>query len=288
MTGGGRTADEPGTMVGSRSSEPKRRRQPVERKRTGSQPKTPTEPARVVEPAYRTLVRELRTAINAGQYANGKPLPTEIDLAKQRGISRTTVRRAFHDLVAEGFVYRVAGRGTFAVERSGHYLRQFGSIDDLMTLSDDTTMRVTVPLHSLVDVDIAGRLRAPSDEIWQLQHVQLHTDVPFCVTTVSLIPAVARLLLDVPELAKAGANASSTIIALVDARLGDRIVRAEQSITAVGAREEVAARLGCAMDTPLIRVDRLYFRSAGEPVELAINYYLPAHYSYRVSLERRL
>lgn len=42
------------------------------------------------------------------------------------------------DLVAEGMICRVPGRGTFPVPRDGRYLRQFGSVKDLMGLSLDT------------------------------------------------------------------------------------------------------------------------------------------------------
>jgi DNA-binding GntR family transcriptional regulator len=64
------------------------------------------------------------------------------------------------------------------------------------------------------------------------------------------------------------------------------VAEAEQSITAVAATAEVADRLGCAVGDPLLRVDRIYLTSDGVPVELAISYFLPEHYSYRVRLRR--
>ena len=101
--------------------------------------------ADAAEPAYRALAATLRSAIAAGRYRGGVRLPTEAELAAEYGLSRQTVRRAFVDLVAEGVVHRVPGRGTFATERGGRYLRQLGSIDDLMNLSTDTTMEVVEP-----------------------------------------------------------------------------------------------------------------------------------------------
>ena len=89
---------------------------------------------RETEPAYQRLSRELRQQISAGTYRDGIQLPTESELAQHHGVSRQTVRRAFHDLVAEGIVYRVPGRGTFVTENSGRYLRHLGSIEDLMNL----------------------------------------------------------------------------------------------------------------------------------------------------------
>jgi GntR family transcriptional regulator len=45
-------------------------------------------------------------------YVNGKLLPKEVDLAKQMGISRTTLRLALNKLVYEGLLIRKKGIGT--------------------------------------------------------------------------------------------------------------------------------------------------------------------------------
>src|SRR5258705_7806332 len=98
-------------------------------------------------PAYQARRDRLRGEIAAGHYRDGTRLPTESELVSRHGLSRQTVRRAFQDLVAEGVVYRVPGRGTYAREPGRRYLRQLGSIEDLMSLSDDTTMEVLAGLR---------------------------------------------------------------------------------------------------------------------------------------------
>lgn len=54
----------------------------------------------------------LRKLIADPQYANGKFLPNEVDLAKQLAISRTTLRQALNKLVYEGLLIRKKGIGT--------------------------------------------------------------------------------------------------------------------------------------------------------------------------------
>lgn len=54
----------------------------------------------------------LRNIIADPQYAGGKLLPNEIDLAKQLAISRTTIRQAINKLVYEGLLIRKKGIGT--------------------------------------------------------------------------------------------------------------------------------------------------------------------------------
>jgi DNA-binding GntR family transcriptional regulator len=65
--------------------------------------------------AYRTLAHALRSEIRNGKYAGGRKLPTEEQLSAAYSVSRQTVRRAMQDLVSEGIIYRVAGRGTYPV-----------------------------------------------------------------------------------------------------------------------------------------------------------------------------
>lgn len=240
------------------------------------------------ESAYARLARELRAAILRHDYPDGVRLPTEAELADAHQVSRQTVRRAFQDLVAEGMVHRVPGRGTFASPRQEQYLRQFGSVDDLMGLSLDTEMQLVTPLHKVVDVDAASRLRQQTDRVHVVAFLRLHEQVPFCLTTVHLPAAVGALLADVPELAETGARSRCTIIGLLDERLRDPIAEAEQSITVGRAPEAAAAHLGCEPDRALLRIDRLYHSNSGEPVELAVSHFLPEHYSYRVRLRRTL
>jgi DNA-binding GntR family transcriptional regulator len=238
------------------------------------------------EAAYKVLARELRSAILRRRYADGTRLPTEAELAAEYKVSRQTVRRAFHDLVAEGMVHRVPGRGTFAAPRDGQHLRQFGSIDDLMGLSLDTQLEILRPLRRQVSIDAASRLRLDSDSVHTVVFRRLHNGEPFCHTAVYLHPAAGTLLGGIPELAEIGAISDATIIGLLDTRLPAPIAEAEQSVTAAAADDTLAAALGCPAGAPLLRVDRIYFTTDRQPVELAINHFLPEQYSYRVKLRR--
>jgi len=247
------------------------------------------------EPAYRKLATILRSDIAAGRYRGGVRLPTEAELGAEYGLSRQTVRRAFVDLVAEGVVHRVPGRGTFATEHPrersdgdsgrGLYLRQLGSIDDLMNLSADTSMEVVEPPRRLVDLDAAGRLRLDTDLVYRMVFRRRHDGTPFVLTTVWLPQEVARPVLDHPDLA-AGAISAHTIIGLLEPHLRSPIIEASQSITVAHADTSTAARLDSEAGHAMLRVDRLYRDAGGAAVELAVSYFLPEHYTYRVTLHR--
>ena len=128
--------------------------------------------------AYRQVASGLRRAIAAGQYPAGQRLPTEAELVSATGLSRQTVRRAFQELVTDGAIYRVRGRGTFAVPGDGKYLRSFGSVDDLMALSLDTEMQVVEPLHVLASLAAARSLQVDDDMVMSMSFVRLHEGSP--------------------------------------------------------------------------------------------------------------
>jgi DNA-binding GntR family transcriptional regulator len=237
------------------------------------------------EPAYQTLRDALRGEIAAGEYRDGARLPTESELVARHGLSRQTVRRAFQDLVAEGVVYRVPGRGTYASDQGRRYLRQFGSIEDLMSLSDDTAMEVLAGLRRRVDVDAASRLRLDDDVVYSVVFRRLHDGVPFVLTTVHLVPSVALPMLESSALAD-GTVGTHTVIGLLEPHLAEPIVEAAQSITVAPADNLVAEVVQCDPGHPMLRVDRLYSDSSGRPVELSVSHFLPEQYTYRVTLRR--
>lgn len=242
-------------------------------------------PSARTEPAYQVLREQLRDEICAGRYPDGTRLPTESELVARHGLSRQTVRRAFQDLVAEGMVVRIPGRGSYASESRPRYLRQLGSIEDLMSLSDDTSMEVLEGLRRRVDVEAASRLRLDSDIVYTVAFRRLNGAIAFGHTMVHLPPVVAATVLGCPDLA-AGAVSTHTVIGLLEPHLEQPITEAAQSITVGGADATVAAAVGCPPDHPMLRVDRLYSDEGGRPVELSVSHFLPEEYTYRVTLRR--
>jgi len=199
------------------------------------------------------------------------------------------VRRAFQELASEGAVYRVRGRGTFAVPGDGKYLRSFGSIDDLMALSLDTEMQVVEPLHVLASLDVADQLQAGDDMVMAMSFLRLHEGVPFCFTRVHLPMELGRRLRELPELAdlaEPGARGRITVISLVERVSEHPIHSALQNATAEAATADMARRLGCGTGLPVLRIDRLYRDRELRPLELAVNHFNPDRYSYRLQLQR--
>ena len=65
----------------------------------------------------RQLAEELRERIDNGELHPGDRLPSEPDLARQLGVSRSSLRAAITLLEEDGFVRRLHGSGTYVTHR---------------------------------------------------------------------------------------------------------------------------------------------------------------------------
>ncbi|WP_084622953.1 GntR family transcriptional regulator [Nocardioides sp. CF8] len=237
------------------------------------------------ESRYRVLTQILRESIYSGEFED-QPLPTEVSLAEKYGLSRQTVRRAFQELVGEGLVYRVRGRGTFVRPRTTRYNRPFGSVDELLLLQIDTQFELTDPLSRIYNTEIASRLQQEFPDVWTLSFRRIHQGKTFCRTTVYLPMRIGSALADAPELTDPDCNTQTTVISLIQTH-GVDIAEADQLITAMAANEALGATLGCPLGAPLLHIERTYFDLRGGAVELAISDFLPAYYQHRTRLGGR-
>ena len=65
------------------------------------------------QPKYLSIYEDLKERIAAGEWQPDERLPNEWELARQYKVAYMTIRHAMGKLVAEGYVHRAKGRGTF-------------------------------------------------------------------------------------------------------------------------------------------------------------------------------
>lgn len=96
------------------------------------------------EPLYRKVCATLLGQIQQGQWPVGAVLPKELDLAKQLGVSRITLRQALDILEKGGVVQRVRKLGTkvIAQDMAQRYVQQMDGLDSILRLAGQTAMRV--------------------------------------------------------------------------------------------------------------------------------------------------
>ena len=76
------------------------------------------------QPIYEQICQQIKQLIQTGRLTPGQALPSIRLLAKDLRISVITTKRAYEELEREGYVYTVAGKGSFVAERNPDLLRE--------------------------------------------------------------------------------------------------------------------------------------------------------------------
>jgi GntR family transcriptional regulator len=234
------------------------------------------------KPAYRRIADELARRIEAGAYQPEQRLPGEAEVCAEFGVSRITVKKALEILVDRGFIIRLVGKGTFVSRRGRRpiVLRALGSLEDLMAEGEE----------SLLEVLSRGEVPAPPEVAEELQ-VAVGTSVlrvegrrsrerPFKYQVAYLAPSVAARLDPAIDLSH------SSIIAVIEAKLGIALGEADQRIDAALPTPRIAGILRISTRTPVLVARRTYYAKTGEPVEYGVAHYSSRDFTYALRLMR--
>lgn len=74
---------------------------------------------RYARPIYEQVRDNLRRLMVSGAIQEGEKLPSVRSLASNLAINPNTIQRAYESLEAEGYVYSIPGKGSFAAPRTG-------------------------------------------------------------------------------------------------------------------------------------------------------------------------
>lgn len=83
---------------------------------------------RDTRPIYEQIYDGLRRLMLTGAIAPEEKLPSVRELAAELAINPNTIQRAYAQLEAEGYVYSVAGRGSFVAENGDQNARRMAEL----------------------------------------------------------------------------------------------------------------------------------------------------------------
>lgn len=75
-------------------------------------------------PIYEQIYTQIKNQIIGGNLKEDAPLPSIRNLAKDLRISVITTKRAYDELEKDGFMYTVAGKGSFVAQKNVELLRE--------------------------------------------------------------------------------------------------------------------------------------------------------------------
>ncbi|WP_028849413.1 GntR family transcriptional regulator [Thermocrispum municipale] len=235
-------------------------------------------------PLYAQVARLLAGQINEGKYEPGDLLPSEPGLAKELGVSRATIVKAFDTLHREGLIQRQQGRGTFVAPRPKRH-----SLSELTSFTSVTRAGHGVPSHRLIDyVEIgAGDDRGEPESVFPVTQELVVLERVRYVDDVAV--GYHRTALPADLVKRAGL--AKDVVAAEDFSLyqalesiGQRPWSAEESLRAVGCPAELAEHLAVAEGAPLMHVRRLTRNRTGELIEAVDAHYVGSLYEYHTEL----
>lgn len=231
-------------------------------------------------PLHAQIDALLRELIQQPRYAGGALLPDEVSLARQLGVSRSTLRAGMQKLIFEGLVERRQGHGT----RVAKPPLQSG-VSEWHSLTGEMRSRGIEVRNYALTVS----LEEPDEEVRNA--LQIRGERP--VVRVRRLRGWLdeRVMLTVswlhPRLGIRGDEAfDGPLYETIEAASGIVPVRSLEDITACSANAEVADALGVGMGSALLLRKRTTLDANDEPVEFNVNWYRSDVHSLRMDLRR--
>lgn len=236
-------------------------------------------------PLYRQLEEILRRQIETGALPEGSYLPTETELQQRFGVSRTTVRQALASLATQGLIVRRQGKGT-VVQLRPRIEPRLGRVtsftEDILESGGQPGAKVLSCQYVKAPVMVAKHLNIKTGgEVIKLFRLRTVNQEPVglhvAYLNAELLPGLK------PEDL---AQDDQSLYGLLKRCCGVEIVEADELLEAVKADATTAELLNIAQGDPLLRLVRIGFTAAGEPVEHVHMLYRADKYRYRVRLYR--
>ena len=138
-------------------------------------------------PLYYQLKELLLKEIKSHKYVENDPIPTELELSEYFEISRPTVRQAISELVSEGYLYRVKGKGTFLAKPKIY--QQFTQVID--SFNEEMRKKGLLPKTEVLELKIISATEKEAEmlnlkegsKVTKLKRLRYANDEPILVVS---------------------------------------------------------------------------------------------------------
>ena len=233
-------------------------------------------------PLHHQVRNYLLGCMERNELPPGQKLLQEREYATRFGISLAPVRQAILDLVKEGYLYRVPGRGTFVreqkVEEKISILSSF--TESMRAKGLNAILRVVELRVGKAPASIRALLQEDDQQFVFLQRVAVVEGKAIALLS-SYLPA--RL---VPGLENLDLNGQS-LYKTLEERYGIVLARAESTIEVVRCRSAQSTVLGVPQGTPLLQVEGKTYDVTDQFVEFAQVLYRADRFRFTIESFRR-
>lgn len=233
------------------------------------------------EPLHQQAESLLRKMIYSEKYSSGAILPNEIDLAKEFGISRNTLRYAITRLVMEGLLIRKKGVGTT--------VNKFGKASSMaknwLSFSQEMkAMGVTIKnyeLHICWEAaygDVAAFFNIKEGtRVLKMSRVRGNMTAPIVFFFSYFNPAIGMT---------GDEDFNQPLYSILEEKYSIVVHKSIEEISAVLSDDFLADKLFINKGLPILKRKRLVLDPTGMPVEYNVGLYNSEYFTYKLESER--
>ncbi|AZU64077.1 GntR family transcriptional regulator [Neobacillus mesonae] len=221
-----------------------------------------------VIPLYHQLKERLKEAIETGRWTLGDKIPSENQLMDQFGVSRNTSKKAIEELVQEGILYRVQGKGTFVAKpKLQQSLMGFYSFSKVLKEKGLNPKDVILKIEEVSPTEkIREALELGEDEmVIEMKRLRCANNEPYILES-SFIPK--SVVQDPKQLNQVG---EISLYDLFSQQFNIVVTRAKEAFEPVLIRAEESEYLETEAGQPALLLERTAFDVSGMPVEFCIS-----------------
>lgn len=216
------------------------------------------------EPLYIQVQNWIKEKIAAGEWKAKEKLPSETDLAEMLDISRGTIKQAIKQLMNEGILMQIHGKGTFVIGEQLEYplAERLISVAETMieNQKDFVTQLIGVERIPASKMHRETFQLAENEEVYFLQRLRFFEDTPVVFLEnylpVRLFPALDRKDFE-----------SNTLFSIVENEYGISIEWGKRSFLAKGADDRTAKKLQIEKGTPITMLEQTTYTKNDMPIE---------------------
>jgi len=234
-------------------------------------------------PLYIQVKNWVLERIESGDFKLGEKIPTELELESKLGVSRGTIREAFRDLITEGYVIRIPGKGTFIKSRE----KDTWSIDTLVSVADAFDQKKISYTTKIIDLktekadsEISLKLKLGNNsDIIRINRVRSIDGRPVHLST-SFLPielGFPLLSLDLRD---------KSLYKVMDEVLGIKIERVERIVHAKLADAWETRHLNLTGVSAILVLIGTAYNPLGIPVETSIARFSSENFKFEIQSKR--
>ncbi len=229
------------------------------------------------KPIFRQIIDSINSGIESGVYNRGDAIPSEPELCRLFDTTRMTVRRAIDQLVSEGKLFRIQGKGTFVsqLELNKTYQKQ-GFSSNMLSLGMHPSSRVLFLGECAPSEMVRRHLDLePGEPVFCLKRIRLADEEPIAIERVWISLKKFPLLLqyDFSQL---------SLYDVLKRDYGVEVAYSKQRINAVTIEGEDAQLLFGQKKGVALRIRNVDYGSAIKPIAASDSYYHGGRYTMDV------